>query len=274
MVDFAKKLREMKRSQQEEAEVAKSSPKAESNVVAQKTGVPEVIGSSYKALAVPAQQFTQFLTENIGDQGLRPMDLDKVKVPAGGAISWEIETLEGTQSTQVLEGIILHFKDTRVYWAAKGNGNTPPDCSSMDSKIGIGNPGGDCHKCPFAQFGSAVNQKGEATKGQACKSVRLFLFLRQDDMIPMLVPLPPTSIQNSKKYFLRLVANGYPYYGVTTQLRLAKAQSSGGDVYSMATFAMGRKLEQEEFEKVQLIGKAMRDLFSQATVDAADARVE
>jgi len=237
-------------------------------------GVPEVIGNGYKALAIPAQQLTQFLIENIGEQGLRPMDLDKVKVPAGGMETWEVPTLQGTDAVKVLEGIVLHFKDTRVYWASKGDGNTPPDCSSMDGKFGIGNPGGDCLKCPFAQFGSGIDEKGQPTKGQACKSVRLFLFLRQDDMIPLLVPLPPTSIQNAKKYFLRLVANGYPYYGVTTHLRLEKAKNAKGTVYSVATFAMGRKLEQEEFEKVQLIGKAMQALFTHATVDAADVRHE
>ena len=225
----------------------------------------ELIPSSYKALSVPSQQLTQFLKENIGDQGLRPQDLDKVKVPAGGAISWEVETLAGIESMKVLEGIILHFKDTRVYWAKKGTSNTPPDCSSMDGKVGVGNPGGDCGKCPFAQFGTAVNQHGQPTNAQACKSVRIFLFLRQDDMVPMLIPLPPTSIQNAKKYFLRLVTNGYPYYGVTTQLTLAKAQSAGGDTYSKAMFAIGRKLEQEEYEKVKVIGQAMKDLFDQAS---------
>lgn len=236
--------------------------------------VPELVKNGYKALAIPAQQLTQFLIENIGEQGLRPMDLDKVKVPAGGMETWEVPTLQGTDAVKVLEGIVLHFKDTRVYWASKGEGNTPPDCSSMDARMGIGNPGGDCQKCPLAQFGSGVDEKGQPTKGQACKSVRLFLFLRQDDMIPLLVPLPPTSIQNAKKYFLRLVANGYPYYGVTTQLRLEKTKNSRGTAYSVATFAMGRKLEQDEFEKVQLIGRAMKTLFSQTTVDAGDVRHE
>lgn len=224
----------------------------------------EIIPSSYRALSVPVQQLTSFLQENVGAQGLRPQDLDKVKVPSGGGSTWEVPTLKGPQPYQVLEGIVLHFKDVRAYWKEKDGGNKPPDCSSPDSRHGVGDPGGDCLKCPFAQFGSATDDRGNAVGGQACKQMRLFLFLREDSMIPLLVALPPTSLQNAKKYFLRLVDNGYPYYGVTTQLRLEPAKNPQGKPYSKATMAMGRKLEPEEFQKVQAIGQVMKDLFDQA----------
>jgi len=232
----------------------------------------DVLDGSYKALSVPAHQLTTFLIENIGSDGLRPQDLDKIKVPAGGGSAWEVPTLKGPEPVKVLEGIILHFKDVRAYWKDKGTNNAPPDCSSMDNQVGQGTPGGDCHKCPLAQFGSAIDEQGNASKGQACKSMRLLLFLRQDTMLPMIVNLPPTSIQPAKKYFLRLVSNGYPYYGVTTQLRLEQAKSGGGKPYSVVAFDMGRDLKPEELEKVQLIGKAMRDLFARATVQEADVQ--
>lgn len=236
------------------------------------TSKTELIANDYKALSVPAEQLTKFLIENIGAQGLRPQDLDKIKVPAGGGSSWEVPTLKGPEPVKVLEGIILHFKDVRAYWKSKDTNNAPPDCSSPDSLIGIGAPGGPCHKCPLAQFGSALDQKGQAAKGQACKQMRLLLFLRQETMLPMLVSLPPTSIQHAKKYFLRLVSNGYPFYGVTTQLRLEQAKNAGGTAYSVATLDMGRALEPEELQKVQLIGQAMRDLFAMTSVQDADAQ--
>ena len=236
------------------------------------TSKTELIANDYKALSVPAEQLTKFLIENIGAQGLRPQDLDKIKVPAGGGSSWEVPTLKGPEPVKVLEGIILHFKDVRAYWKSKDTNNAPPDCSSPDSLIGIGAPGGPCHKCPLAQFGSALDQKGQAAKGQACKQMRLLLFLRQETMLPMLVSLPPTSIQHAKKYFLRLVSNGYPFYGVTTQLRLEQAKSGQGKPYSVATLDMGRALEPAELQKVQLIGQAMRDLFAMTSVQDADAQ--
>lgn len=230
----------------------------------------EVLPSVYKALAVPAAQLTGFLTTNLGSQGLKPTDLDKVKMPSGGGLSWEVPTLKGVQSLTTLEGIILHFRDVRAYWKSKGNTNSPPDCQSNDVIVGVGMPGGVCGKCPLAQFGTAVDDKGQPAKGQACKSMRLLLFLRQDDMIPMLISLPPTSLQAAKKYFLRLVGNGFPFYGVTTQLSLEKAKNSAGTSYSSVVMGMGRELNKEEYEKVQLIGQAMRDLFAGTVVDAHD----
>lgn len=227
----------------------------------------EVMPNTYRALSVPAAQLTGFLMQNIGAQGLKPTDLDHVKVPAGGGIAWEVPTLKGPESVSVLEGIILHFKDVRAYWKSKGT-NSPPDCNSADGLIGVGAPGGVCAKCPLAQYGTAHDEKGNPAKGQACKQMRLFLFLRQDDMIPMLISLPPTSLQPAKKYFLRLVANGLPYYGVTTQLRLEKAKNAAGTTYSTVVPGMGRPLEKDEFEKVQLIGQAMRQLFEGVTVEA------
>ena len=234
----------------------------------------ELVPNTYKALSVPAQQLTTFLIENIGSQGLRPSDLDKIKVPAGGGAVWEVPTLKGPEPVKVLEGIVLHFKDVRGYWSSKDSGNNPPDCSSSDSLVGIGKPGGDCHKCPLAQFGSAIDDKGQPSKGQACKSMRMLLFLRQEDMLPMVLSLPPTSLQNAKKYFLRLVSNGLPYYGVVSQLRLDQEKNEGGKVYSKVSLAMGRQLETEELEKVQMIGKAMRDLFARTIVEATDVRHE
>ena len=64
----------------------------------------ELIPSSYRALSVPAKQLTEFMRENIGDQGLRPIDLDKVKVPAGGGSACEVPTLQGKAAIDIPEG--------------------------------------------------------------------------------------------------------------------------------------------------------------------------
>ena len=114
-------------------------------------------------------------------------------------------------------------------------------------------------------IGSATDDGGNPSGGQACKAMRLFLFLREDDMIPMIVALPPTSLQNAKKYFLRLVANGYPYYGLTTQIRLEQLKNPKGKPYSRATLNKGRDLKPEEFANAKVIGQAMKDLFDQAS---------
>lgn len=239
------------------------------------TGVQgEVIESNYKALSVPSKELVAMLQNNLGTQ-IGPYDLDRVKVPSGGGTTWEVPSLEGIKKSEVLEGIILHIKDVRSYWAKSfGGGNQPPDCSSTDMTHGVGKPGGDCLKCPMAQFGSAIGQDGKPGKGQACKHVRLMLFLRQDDLIPLLVAVPPSSVKGAKKYSLRLVGAGYPYQGVVTQLRLTKTKNATGIEYGQIDFAMSRKLKDEEYANVVQIAGALKEVFSQVNVVEADVTGE
>lgn len=245
-----------------------------SPAVIEESKAVEVIDSNFRALQVPAKQLVQTLQNNLGGAGLKAFDLDRVKVPSGGGIAWEVPGLKGPQITQTLEGIILHSKDNRSYWAKKyggdGGGNQPPDCSSTDMTHGIGQPGGDCLRCAFAQFGSAIDQQGKPAKGQACKHVRLMLFLRADDMIPLLISVPPSSVKLAQKYFLRLAGANLPYQTVTTQLRLVKTRNAGGTEYAQIDFAMGRELREEEVAKAMAISAALREVFEKATVVEAD----
>ena len=235
--------------------------------------VPELVKDEYKALAVPAAKLAAILKDSVGTQGLKVSDLDKIKVPTGGMTVWEVPTLDGSEPMKAVEGIVLHFKDTRGYWASKAGGNKPPDCRSDDGLTGIGTiaamHGGNCATCPMAQFGTAVDDAGKPAAGQACKQKRIMLFLRQENIMPLLVSLPATSLKNARQYFLRLVNNGLSFRHVTTQLRLEKKQGPKNE-YSVATLTRGRNLEPEELAKVETIGKAMREMFSQATVIDAD----
>jgi hypothetical protein len=236
-----------------------------------KTGELEI--SNFKALTVPAKQLVQTLQNNLSGQSLKMFDLDRVKVPSGGMIAWEVPSLQGPQVMQSLEGIILLSKDNRSYWDKKygsGGGSEPPTCSSADMSIGVGLPGGDCLKCPMAQFGSAVDEKGQPGKGQACKHVKLMLFLREQDMIPLLISIPPSSVKVAQKYFLRLAGAAKPYQTVTTILKLRKERSSGGVEYAEVDFSMGRELNSEEVKNCIEISMALKDVFVKATAVRAD----
>jgi hypothetical protein len=229
----------------------------------------QIMPHTYKALAMAPKQLVGLLRETIGEGNLNPFDLDKVKVPAGGGQSWEVQTLDGVQPMQAIEGIILHFKDPRAYWKEKmGDGNKPPDCKSDDGLVGVGSPGGDCLKCPLAQFGTATDEKGNPAAGQACKQMRMMLFLRQDSILPMLIMLPPTSLKNAKQYFMRLAGNGLHFRAVVTQLRLEKTKNAKGTAYSVVTMSRSRDLNKEELERVMQVGMAMKELFSKATIEA------
>lgn len=211
------------------------------------------------ALVVPSFAFMAMTTpeviqENIGDEPINPFDLDRIKVPSGGMSSWEVPTLEGTQNMPKLEGIVVHWKSCRAYWEKDinaGEGATPPDCSSADGKVGIGNPGGMCALCPKAQFGSAPPKNGKPSNAQWCKAGRLLFFMTKDNVLPMIVAVPPTSIAPMKRFFMRLASKKIPYHGCVTQLALKKTANKGGIQYAQIEPSMVEKLNPAEAAMVK-----------------------
>ena len=63
---------------------------------------------------------------NITSGSVSEFDLPRIKVMSGAAL-WLIPTLEGEETAPRIEGVIVHARDTRVYYASKDAGNVPPD---------------------------------------------------------------------------------------------------------------------------------------------------
>ena len=163
---------------------------------------------------------------NVGDGGLNATDLERIKIPAGGGTAWTIQGLDGEEMLKELSGIIIAWRDTRAYWSVpmeESDGNMPPDCYSLDARTGEGEPGGNCHKCPNAEFGSG--SKGE---GQACKLVRQLFLVREDNLLPEIVHLPPSSLKPARQYFLRLASKGVPCYSVITKIGVGEDEERAG----------------------------------------------
>jgi len=234
--------------------------------VVSKTQEVKVIDQQFKCLARPAHELATLIRENVGGTTVSPFDLDRVKIPSGEAISWAVPGLRGEESVKEIQGIIISFKDTRGYWKGKfTGGNAPPQCISDDGQTGRGDPGGKCEVCPLAQFGS-----DDEERGQACKATRLLFLMREADIIPLVLALSPMSIGPSRKYFLRLTSGGYPYYSCVTGISLEPAKNKGGITYAKAVFRMIRLLTDEELQKVQAVGLALRDVFTKHTIVQAD----
>lgn len=230
--------------------------------------LPVVTGPSpYAILNIDGEEVRQSLIANMGGSGLRPFDMERIKVPAGGTTTWEIPTLEGTINTRELEGVILHWRDVRAYWSMRGSGNAPPDCSSDDGEVGMGNPGGPCDQCPFSQFGSGRDDTGNPTRGQACKSMRLLFILRPQCSLPDALFLPPTSLASARKYFFRLTANNLRFMDVVTRVMLEPAKNQFGKAYSRAVFSVVRRLDENERFMARKLAEIMRPGFSKVVID-------
>jgi len=186
---------------------------------------------------------------NVGDGGLAATDLERIKIPAGGGTAWTIQGLDGEEMLKELSGIIIAWRDTRAYWSVpmeESDGNMPPDCYSLDARAGEGDPGGNCHKCPNAEFGSG--SKGE---GQACKLVRQLFLVREDNLLPEIVHLPPSSLKPARQYFLRLASKGVPCYSVITKIGLEKTKNAQGIVYAKAALTSGGRLTPEHTKRAK-----------------------
>lgn len=219
--------------------------------------------SDFEIANMDAEKMQEIINVNIGSGGISRFDLDRLKVPSGGSTKWEVPTLEGQKTQKTVAGIVLHWKDVRAYWQdSYSGGGTPPDCYSDDAVVGVGNPGGKCNECPFSEFGSA-----EEGAGQACKQMRILFILREQDILPLALTAPPTSVQSVKKYFMRLASKGMPFYGCITEFNLEKDVNSNGVEYSVIKPAFGAKLSEEELKQVKGIREEIKPKLEQVDLE-------
>lgn len=200
--------------------------------------------SSPRALSVAPEEIAamqEAFAMNIGNGSVSEFDLPRIKVNPGTAL-WLIPTLDGEETTQRIEGVVVFARDTRVYYQSKDAGNVPPDCSSMDGITGTGKPGGECVGCSLAKWDSAHDGGG----GQACKQVKHLFMLRGESMFPEIVSLPPTSLKAARQFFTRLTTQGIPYAKALVGIELEKAQNAQGKTYGKAVFRFVRRLSDDE----------------------------
>lgn len=220
------------------------------------------------------------ISENVGVGGITEFDFDRIKIPSGGGMAFNVSTLQGEDSEKTISGVIVLARDSRAYWQKsmeEGGGSQPPDCHSNDGIIGIANPGvnagGDCVKCPLAQFGSdskIVNGATVQGRGQACKAIRQLFLLRGDSLLPVVLPLPPTSLKAAKQYMLRLAGQGVPYWAAVTKIGLEPAQNAGGIKYAKATFTFVGLLSEGQKAKAKAYSDMLKPLVSNMVIDTKD----
>lgn len=222
--------------------------------------------AAFAVLSGESASIAEVLRENFGGDHISPTDFDRIRIPAGGGLSFTVPDLEGDVEVRDFSGIIVHVKRPRVYWEKEFSGEgTLPDCSSEDGIIGVGTPGGACDLCPLNQWGSAT--KGGS--GKACKEQRLLFVLREGALLPVVVTLPPSSLGPLKKYLLRLSGQGIFSYGVVTKFSLERDKSETGIAYSKAVFAVADRLSADQVQQIKAYADAIRPSLERVRDDAA-----
>ena len=228
------------------------------------------LAEKYPVLA-PAgtAELAELLNDNVGSAGFKPADLDRIKIPSGDMRSWVIDRVDGLDVVPEVEGIIVAWRMTRAYWKSDtSGGGAPPDCVSKDSITGAGDPGGVCAQCPFASFGT-----GKGGFGQACKQMRELLIILPGQIMPVFLRVPPTSLQNAGKYFLRLASKRINYWAAITRFKLESATSKGGIKYARAVFELAAQVGDEERARMRSYHLQMQNVLNAMEI-AADLAEE
>lgn len=183
--------------------------------------------------------------EELKDQ-LEDLDPDtgitcrSIKIPSGGGTAYEVQGEDDdTDPMKTITGVVVFTHRLSGYWPnAYGSSNNPedklPTCASMDGKTGIvqkGNNTGEvitCETCPWNQYGTAVDQKGNPARGKACKNMRRLYILMDGDPNLYLLTVPPTSIKDVNNQLAKIA----PYADKVITLSLEKTANAGGTPYS------------------------------------------
>lgn len=200
--------------------------------------VPRVTDIPYQLMELNGPdggEIAEAFRANLGGSQLSAFDFQRIRVPAGGGLAWTVRDPETDQETPAttVSGIIVAFKDQKAYWpkslSEEGAKSGPPQCYSPDTIKGIGDPGTICAKCPYNKFGTARNNTG---RGKACKDTRFLFVMFPDSILPQLIIVPPTSLQNVRQYMINLSSRGLHYWRVITRFALVSDKNADGTKYS------------------------------------------
>lgn len=178
---------------------------------------------------------------------------ERVKIPTGGGTQFAIPGIEQEEMAPTIEGVVLIHHGARGYWPNPFSGGEPPVCSSLDGMHGTGEPGGSCFDCPYGQWGSDPG----GGRGKACKEMHRIYILRSGEMLPLLLTLPPTSIQPLADYATRLQRLRLGMMGVVTRVSLTKDKNVEGIEFSKAVFAGVGRLPDAQAQKMEELAMAL-----------------
>jgi hypothetical protein len=193
-------------------------------------------------------------------------DLDRIKMPSGGALTFAVPTASGEEPRRTLTGVIVGVQLRRAFWSAPYAGaGVAPDCASADGVTGVGDPGGECVLCPHSQF-----PDGGAP---GCRQTAEIMLFASGDLLPTIVTASPASVRPVARYAAALVKRGYRLCDVVTIFGLERATSRGGIVFAKLTLTMVGVLEPAQRQRLREIVAALGFTPAAAPAPASEAPV-
>lgn len=215
------------------------------------------------------------------EMGVSRFDLSKVTVPAGGAIAFEIEALEGVEYVKSLDVVVAFQQANQRAWYAvpidEGDGGSPPNCTSEDgiNGLGINDPDGDlegpkehhdCATCRWNVFGS--DRGGGRSKD--CSERMVFYCFGKDSLIPFILQVPSKSLKPAKRYALKMMGFGRNLTGIVTRLSLLKKETP--QPHAVIEFNFIGDLTPEDKKRMGGVADDMREAFGGHPFDNQSVR--
>jgi len=213
------------------------------------------------------------IQNSLGGADITPFDLEIIKIPAGGAVHFQVLDDNGEEdAVRSIDGIVVFQRRQRAYWIRDDPDGSAPDCFSDDTITGTGDRIGNgesttqlCKDCPFAQWGS--DRAGG--KGQDCGLKNLLFILRPGEFLPTIMLLPPTSIKVWHKFLLRQASRGIPLTGCVVEISLEK---KSGPKAEYSCIKVAKKQDLDEGTQLALVeyAESLRSVFTQIRVGMDD----
>ncbi len=202
----------------------------------------------------------------------------KVKIPSGGGLAYEVQGEEESdvEYKKEINAVVVFTHRVNGFWlGAYGDDdqNKAPVCSSIDGKTGINGETGEivsCETCPFNQFGSATDQKGNQAKGKACKNMRRIYMMMSGDPNFYLLTVPPTSIKDVNKQLAKIIAGGTPYTSLILKFTLEKTKNTAGVEYSKVVVSKAGLLPPEVSAAAQAMRRQIKDQYQGTAITYDD----
>ncbi len=68
--------------------------------------------TEYAVFGAQASEIKQIMEENVGKGQLSVSDLDQIKAPSGGGLTFTVPSLDGPQPEQSITGVIIAWKES------------------------------------------------------------------------------------------------------------------------------------------------------------------
>ena len=131
------------------------------------------------------------------------------------------------ETVEVLEGVIIDIKPYRNKRQNRGfvpGDDNPIECASPDMITGIGEPGGDCRGCWFAEWPTDEEKRGGIRSPWCGDRWRVF-FKNEAELMPQYLDLPGGYKNSLDSYRRELKKRGAQTWQVITQMQVRQGDN-------------------------------------------------